>query len=405
MSGSDPNAKFRNAITPHNAVAAWGLADNGKGKPLSTHANIGIALDHTLEILGGAYYDEFLDKTIIDGRQWRDDDDTGLCMWLQERLGLHGITPSMVHQVVSRRLRATPRHCVREWFDSLIWDGEPRIAHAFEDHWGVEVGAHQSSDYIRAVSANFFLGPVARVYHPGCQLDTMVVFEGAQGVGKSSALRVLGGPWYMAATESVNSKDFQQALRGALLVEIPELDSFDRADVKRVKSIISNPVDKYRASYARHAQDYPRQCVFAGTTNRDDWGNDDTGLRRFWPVRCGDVDLDGIARRRLDWYAEAVALYRRRHPWWDVPRAAALAAQADRQSEDIWTALVATYLLGKTEVQIHDILADACKVAPSQMTHAHKLRIGSILRLSGWSKSNLRRDGKQTKTWVATPDE
>jgi putative DNA primase/helicase len=402
---SDPNARIRSAVTPHNAVVAWGLGANTKHQPLSTHANIGIVIDHCVELLRGAYYDEFLDKAIVDGRQWRDDDDTGLCMWIQEHVGLSGITPSMVHAVVSRRLLATPRHCVREWLETLEWDGIERIAHALEDGWGAEPSATQPSDYIRAISANLFIGLVARVMRPGCQLDTMIVFEGDQGIKKSSALRILGGDWYMAATESVTSKDFQQSLRGSWLAEIPELDSFSRGDRDRVKSIITIPVDKYRASYARHARDYPRQCVFAGTTNKDDWGNDDTGLRRFWPVRCGDVDLALVTANRAQWFAEAVVRFREGASWWETPRTSTLAAQRDRQSEDIWTSLVVAHLVGKTEVHLPDVLRDACKVREADMNHTHKLRIGSILRLAGWSKSNRRRDGKQVKTWVAPEDE
>lgn len=405
MSAPDPNAKFRSAVTPHNVVKVWGLAASEKGKPLSTHANIGIALDHSPEMLRGAYYDEFLDKVIVDGRQWRDDDDTGLCMWLQERIGLSGITPGMVHAVVSRRLLATPRHCVREWLASLVWDGEERIAHALEDGWGAEPSVTQPSDYLRAISANFFIGLVARILRPGCQLDTMLVFEGDQGVKKSSALRVLGGEWYMAATESVTSKDFQQSLRGAWLAEIPELDSFSRGDRDRVKSIITIPIDRYRPSYGRHVREYPRQCVFAGTTNKDDWGNDDTGLRRFWPVRCREIDLVLIAAARDQWFAEAVAKFTAGATWWETPRLSTLAAQRDRQSEDVWTSLVVAHLIGKSEVHLPDVLRDACKVREADMNHTHKLRVGSILRLAGWTKSNRRRDGKQVKTWVAPPDE
>jgi len=399
MSASDPNAKFRTAITPHNAVAAWNLAANDKQKPYSTHANIGIALDHSLELLRGAHYDEFLDKIIVDGRQWRDDDDTGLCMWLQERIGLLYATPAMVHAVLAHRLRATPRHCVREYFDALVWDGIPRIAFAFEEYWGAEFGPHQSCEYVRAVSANFFIGPVARVYAPGCQLDTMVVFEGEQGVKKSSALRTLGGDWYMAATESVMSKDFQQSFPGALVIEIPEMESFSKADRNRIKSIISNPVDKYRPSYGRHAQNFPRQCVFAGTTNQDDWGNDDTGLRRFWPVRCGEIDHPGIAQRRDDWYAEAVALYKAKATWWEVPREAARAAQADRQVEDPWTATVLDWCRLKSDVTSTEVLTSALKFREADIGRVEQLRVGSILRLAGWKRQTVRRNGYPLKAW------
>ncbi len=398
---SDHNDAFRNAITPHNAVAVWGLAQNGKGAPLSTHANVGLVIDHMPQMLRGAHYDEFLDKTLVDGREWRDDDDTGLCMWIQERIGLSGITPGMVHSVVSYRLHQTPRHCVREYLDGLVWDGVERIAHAFEDGWGAVSSDTQPSDYLRAVSANFFIGLVARVQRPGCQLDTMPVFEGDQGAKKSSALRVLGGAWYMAASESVNSKDFQQTLRGSWLAEIPELDSFSRSDRDRVKSIISIPTDKYRPSYGRHAREFPRQCVFAGSTNKDDWGNDDTGLRRFWPVYCGDIDLALIASTRDQWFAEAVHLFRGGASWWETPRASTLAAQADRQHVDVWTNTVLDWCGFKDDVTSAEVLTGALKFRESDIGRVEQIRVGSILRLAGWKHKPVRRLGKLIKCWVA----
>ena len=399
---ADPNEKFRNAVTPHNVVASWGLAANEKTKkPYSTHANIGLALDHVPEMLRDAYYDEFLDKILVDGHEWRDDDDTGLCMWVQEHVGLVGITPGMVHCVVSHRLHQTPRHCVREYLESLTWDGVERIAHAFEDGWGAVPSDTQPSEYLRAVSANFLIGLVARIIRPGCQLDTMPVFEGDQGVKKSSALRVLGGAWYMAATESVNSKDFQQTLRGSWVAEIPELDSFSRGDRDRVKSIISIPIDKYRPSYGRHAREFPRQCVFAGTTNKDDWGNDDTGLRRFWPVRCSDIDLALIAASRDQWFAEAVHLFRAGASWWETPRAATLAAQADRQYDDPWTPTALAWCLNRGDVTSAEVLIGAIKFRESDIGRVEQNRVGSILRLAGWKRKAVRRDGHVVKAWVA----
>jgi putative DNA primase/helicase len=355
------------------------------------------------------YYDEFLDRIIIVNsptRQWRDDDDTRLTVYMQQTIGILNVPESIVSSAVRYVSRQRTRHCVRDYLDTLTWDGVERIAHAFEDFWGAETDANQPSDYVRAASANFLIGSVARIYRPGCQLDTMPVFEGLQGLGKSSLLRALGGPWYMAATESVNSKDFQQSFPGSWFTEIPELDSFSRADRDRVKSIISTPIDKYRPSYGRYAREYPRQCVFAGTTNKDDWGNDDTGLRRFWPVRCGrDVDVAGLIAARDQLFAEAVHRFKAGATWWEMPSAPTLAVQRDRQSEDIWTPLVLDYLVGKAEVQVHEVLREACKVRESEMTHTHKIRIGGILRLAQWQKSNLRRDGKQVKTWVAPDDE
>lgn len=380
-----------------------------KNVPRSTLANAVLVLQHDPQFAPDLlYYDEFLDRILVHDparREWRDVDDTRTAVYLQQVVGMQTISVSVVGDAVRLVASRRVRHCVREYLAALVWDGVERIAHAFEDGWGAEPSAAQPSEYLRAISANFLMGMVARVMRPGCQLDTMPVFEGEQGVKKSSALRIIGGAHYIAATESVNSKDFQQSLPGSWLAEIPELDSFSRADRDRVKSIITIPIDRYRASYARHARDYPRQCVFAGTTNKDDWGNDDTGLRRFWPVRCGEIDLSLIAARRDQWFAEAYAKFLAGASWWETPRLATLAAQRDRQNEDIWTSLVLEHVIGKSEVHLPDVLRDACKVREAEMNHTHKLRIGNILRLAGWKKSNVRRDGKQVKMWVAPEDE
>lgn len=378
-------------------------------KPRSSLANAVTVLNHDpLWGPGTFWFDEFLDRALITNsatREWRDEDDTRLAVYLQQVIGMSTVAEGIASSAVRYVSRQRPRHCVREYLHSLAWDGEPRLAHAFEDFWGATPDESQPSGYLRAISCNFFIGLVARVMRPGCQLDNMVVFEGTQGIGKAKALRVLGGEWYMLASESVTSKDFFQTLPGKLVVEIGEMESFSRAERERVKLVISTPIDRYRASYARRAVDHPRQCVFAGTTNRDDWGNDDTGLRRFWPIRCGDIDSASLAAARDQLFAEALAAYAEGATWWETPAALTLAVQRDRQSEDIWTALVLDYLIKKTDVQIHDVLREACKVRESDMTHTHKLRIGSILRLAGWVKSNRRIHGRQVKMWVAPSNE
>lgn len=376
--------------------------------PRSTLANAVLVLQHDPDFgPDRLYYDIFLDRVLtVDGsitRQWRDDDDTRLTVYMQQDVGMLSIAESHVASAVRYVARQRTRHCVCDWLDSLVWDGVERIALALEDFWGAQPAPNQPSDYLRAVSANFFLAPVARVRQPGCQVDTMVIFEGAQGIGKSRALRILGGPWYMLAAESVTSKDFFQVLGGCWVVEIGEMDSFSRAERERTKLVISTPTDRYRPSYGRYARDYPRQCIFAGTTNHDDYGNDDTGLRRFLPVKCGDIDIAGLTAARDQLFAEAAHHIAAGAPWWDVPRA--LDAQRDRQADDVWTTVVLDHLMGKAETTVAELLRDALKMRDADMSHSHKLRIGSILRLAGWTKSNLRRHGTQSKTWVAPADE
>lgn len=375
-----------------------------KNVPRSTLANAVLVLQHDPEFSPERlYYDEFVDRVLLANsptRQWRDDDDTRLTVYMQQTVGMLTIPESQVASAVRYVARQRTRHCVRDWLASLQWDGIERIAHAFEDFWGIEPAANQPSEYIRAVSANFFLGMVMRVQQPGCQLDTMPIFEGAQGIGKSRALRALGGAWYMLAAESVTSKDFFQALPGCWLVEIGEMDSFSRAERERTKLVISTPVDRYRPSYGRHTRDFPRQCVFAGTTNHDDYGNDDTGLRRFLPVRCGAIDVEGLTLARPQLFAEACVYAREQRSWWEVPRA--VEAQLDRQDIDVWTDPVLTYLINRDDIAIVEILRDALKIRDADMTRMHALRVGRILRLNGWDKKDARIGHKVVKKWFKT---
>lgn len=376
-----------------------------KGTPRSTLANAVMVLQHDPDCSADRlYYDAFLDRVLVrDGdtmRQWRDDDDTRLTVYMQQTVGLLTIAESHVASAVRYVARQRPRHCVRDYLETLTWDGVDRIAHAFEDFWGAAPAANQPSEYLRAASANFHLGLVARVYQPGCQLDTMVIFEGPQGIGKSRALRVLGGAWYMLAAESVASKDFFQTLYGCWVVEIGEMDSLSKADRERTKLVISTPTDRYRPSYGRHARDFPRQCIFAGTTNHDDYGNDDTGLRRFIPVRCGDIDIAGLTAARAQLLAEAVHRVKAGASWWEMPATAAI-VQADRQAEDVWTGTVLDYLIGKIDVSLASVLREALNIRDGDMTRQHELRVGRILRLAGWTKKDSRRLSKVTKRWFA----
>ena len=350
------------------------------------------------------WYDEFLDQVRIANspqREWRDDDDTRLAVYLQKIIGMSSITVGSAANAVQFVARQRTRHCIRESFGALVWDGTERIAHALEDYWGAEPSAEQPCEYLRAVSANLFIGIVARVMRPGCQLDTMVIFEGPQGIGKSRALRILGGEYYMLAAESVTQKDFFQAFPGKLIVEIGEMDSFSRAERERVKLAISTPVDRYRSSYGRRAEDHPRQCNFVGTTNRDDYGNDDTGLRRFLPVRCGEINCEALVLVRPQLFAEAYTKLLAGATWWETPNLSTLAVQRDRQAEDIWTLTVLEWLVGRNEATSAEILAGSLRIRESEMTRTEQLRVGSIMRLAGWKRQTVRRNGRPVKSWVA----
>jgi|SRR6267378_1334657 len=376
------------------------------GHPHSNLANINAAFVHDAQLRQSLWYDEFLDRILTGApaREWQDADDTRVAVYLQREHGLTGVSSRQVSEIVNRYAREQPRHCVRDWLKSLTWDGIARIEESFCDHWGAVPSEKQPHEYLRAISRNFFVGLVARVFQPGCQLDEMVVFESPhQGLFKTSALRALAGPWYAAAHERISDKDFFQDLQGKWIVEISELAAFSRAQVERIKHTITTCVDHFRASYDRRSTDHPRQCVFAGTTNTTDWGTDETGLRRFWPLTVGVVDIPALTAARPQLFAEAIYEFHHGSGWWTVPQSA-LAVQAERQQYDEWAELILPWasralVQGAAYLKIYDILTDALKFPPNQIDKSAQMRVARILVLAHWTRDTIRIGDTIAKVW------
>lgn len=386
--------------------AAWPWSTNSRGTRLSNLENVMVAFECDAELQRCIWFDRFTGRLMTEDesgcvREWADVDDVRTAVRLSADYDLKQATAGQVRAVADARARRFPKHAVCDWLEPLVWDGVPRIAEAFEDHWGAATNADQPADYVRAASRNFFVSLVARVLRPGCKVDTMPVFEGTQGTFKSSALSALvGEQWHTTAHEAVTSKDFFQALPGKWLIEIAELDTFTRAEVSRVKSVMSTASDRYRPSYGRSAQDFPRQCVFAGTVNLDNWGRDETGLRRFWPIQCGTITLTTLRAARAQLFAEAVSAFNSGATWWEMPESTT-AVQAARQQESAISDAVLPWLLGKTETTVYDVCAGPLKLDAGRINRSHEWEVGRVLRLAGWTKRNLRRDGQQRKVWVA----
>jgi len=157
---------------------------------------------------------------------------------------------------------------------------------------------------------------VARIFDPGCQNDHALILEGSQGAGKSSVTRILFGPWTDDELGDIGSKDTAMRLRGIWCIELAELDALDRKESTSIKAFLTRRIDRYRPPYGKREIEVPRQCVFIGTTNREDYLSDSTGNRRFWtvktfPVVNGRFDLSGLQNVREQLWAEAVQARRR----------------------------------------------------------------------------------------------
>jgi len=175
-------------------------------------------------------------------------------------------------------------HPVREFLKGLVWDGKPRIDTWLKDY----LGASGPDDYLKLVSSKFLLAMVARVMVPGIKFDTILILEGAQGVGKSTCGRILAGEEWFADThlEIGRGSEKNMAMFGKWVYELGELAAFKTAkSIETLKQFLSSPVDHLRVPYGRRYADFKRQLVFIGTTNQTNYLNDTTGNRRFWPVK------------------------------------------------------------------------------------------------------------------------
>jgi predicted P-loop ATPase len=196
---------------------------------------------------------------------------------------------------------------VRNVLDALPeWDRVPRL-----DTWlASNFEAKGDPEYLAQVFRKWMVAMVMRVYQPGAKFDWMPIFEGAQGIGKSSFGRLLvGDKYFLDWLPNLNDKDSALSLQGMWGVEMGELSQFRRNELENIKAFITRTVDKLRPPYGRRLIESPRRCVFFGTTNRQTYLTDETGNRRFKPVVVGSLDFEALARDRIQLFAEARALW------------------------------------------------------------------------------------------------
>ncbi len=388
------------ASLPTTLHAIWdeiGLQLNGQGTPIANLDNAVRALERWPVFANAVWYDEFYDRCYTTwgatnghshGKEWSDGDTLRLLKYLQRDIGIRNIKKGDVKDAMFCVAQQSTRNAPRDWLKSLTWDGVDRIEMFFPDM----VGAIDC-DYVRAASKNFWISIAARIMRPGCKVDTMVIFEGQQGKLKSTAFDVIGGDWFTESGASVTEKDFFQQLQGKLIIEIAELDGFSRADMRRIKSVISRRVDRFRASYGHFSEDHPRQCIFVGTTNEQHYLEDTTGARRFWPIRTnvtGDIDIAGIRANRDQLFAEARARFDRDEPWWEMPAEETMREQERRREADEWESVVARYLgqIMVNRVTMAEVAKDAFRIDESELDKPTQRRIAQALRLAGWVNKN-----------------
>jgi predicted P-loop ATPase len=309
------------------------------------------------------------------------------------------VEDAMVAEASIRRF-----HPICDWLDGLVWDGIPRI-----DNWLINAFDCDNTPLHKAVGAKFLIAAVRRIKNPGVKFDHMMVLEGSQGLGKSTALKELfGADWFSdSIPPDLTSKDAAMALLGVWCLEFAEIEHLIKSEVETIKAFLSRSVDRYRPPYAKAYVERPRQGVLVGTTNSDDYLRDTSGNRRIWPVACRAADSEWVAVNREQLWAEAVNRESNGEAIWldDVTlRVQASNAQENRLSVDVWHDTISQWLNGKVEVKVADILQIALGVPMDRMTKGLEMRVANILRGLKWHRRVVRNGISTLRYWVRQSD-
>jgi predicted P-loop ATPase len=386
-----------------NGPATWlddpRIIRNLHDKPIPVLANAVIGLQADPELRGKICFDEMLRApTWLKERPLTDADVTRVQDYLQHA-GLQNVSHETVHRAIDLYARDNAYHPIRDYLNALEWDREQRVERWLTTYFGAE-----ASPYVQGIGRMFLISMVARIYKPGCKVDYMPILEGPQSTLKSTACAVLGGKWFSDSLPEITSgKDVSMHLRGKWLIEVSEMHAMNRAETSLLKSFITRDTERFRPPYGRLEVIEPRQCVFAGTTNRETYLRDETGGRRFWPFKCVEINKDALERDRDQLFAETVVLYRAKVPWWphrDFERDHMMPQQEQRYEADAWEEAISNFLADKTRVTVWQVAKDGLCIETPRISRTDQNRIMAALDRLRWRRElDVGKTDWQGKRW------
>ncbi len=402
--------------TKSNVRFLWekSLRRTTKGEVIKNLRNVALILENSPEMGGVIAFDDFYARLVAlrdspAGRAgvWTDNHDLATTIWLQG--SQWGVDAN--DDLVSRAVRAVAAgqrvHPLRERLSALPWDGVKRL-----DTWTATYLGAEDTPVHRAIGTTWMLGAVARAFVPGCKVDAALILEGEQGKRKSTALSILALGFFSDELADIGSKDAAMQVHRAWILEIAELDAFGRVEMSRVKAFLTRTHDRFRPPYGRHVVELARQCVFAGSVNHGDWLTDETGGRRFLPVRVGTIDLEALRRDVEQLWAEAVSRYRVGEltyiPDGDLNNDLR-AHVATRYRLDAWHETIETYARVHETFSIADLL-EHVGIEPARRGQVEANRVSKIAKHLGFVRFQTRvgeqrvwRYRKDTTVMVTTP--
>lgn len=371
-------------------------------------ANVLLVLEQHPYYKGTIKYNDFRQEIEYNGKPIEESDLFKIQYFMQTSANLNGIAKEAVYAAVHHYAHLNRYDEAQDWLKSLHWDGKPRL-----HEWLAKTIHVEADAYHAGVGAQWFLGMIRRIMVPGCTFDYVLVFIGCQGTGKTSMFRILGGPWYKSYTGAVDNKDFYLALRGAMIMDLDEGASLTRSDAIKIKSVITETHDEYRAPYDRLMKKYPRRFVFSMSTNDDEPFRDITGNRRYWVVQSDEkVNFAWLEENRDQLFAETYDAFVNKRELPAMQWEEAEKTQQRHMADDSWTEPIRETLQKNDSfckgdesffTTVVDVYSRTFPYAPlERLGRAQEMRVGAILRRLGLGKRQVSTQGKRKMHWVFT---
>lgn len=334
----------------------------------------------------------------VDGiRIWNDEEATMCSHWLSTNKKYEP-SRDLMHEGAVIASYEYQFHPVKEYFESLVWDGHKRVHNWMHNYLGA-----QDDQYVRAVGLKTLVACIKRIYEPGCKFDYITVLEGNQDTGKSTAWRILASkPWFGDTPIDISKEWSIMKTFGKIMYEWAEMETYRKSNTQAMKAFLSSDTDTVRLPYNRTVQAIPRQGIFVGTFNPEKdkdigWLHDTTGNRRYWVVSTsvsGEIRNDKLEQARDQLWAEALVLYKAGTPIYfeDIKVIQqAQAEQAKRMGKDPWYDAIETWLnaphnLDKMIFTGDEIFKDCIGGGLERYKRPEMSRISNVMVMLGWIK-------------------
>ena len=289
-------------------------------RPRANRRNLAIIFENDSRYQNVKYHDHsttlLLDDKVLDKSGWED-----IALDLEERYRLE-VNDTMLRSALFRVGFHNQIHPIKDYLEGLKWDGVSRLESYATDILKAET-TPENEELIRVMSQKMFIGPVARIYDPGCEMHAMPIYIGDKGVGKSMCIKLVcpNLEWFDRTPLKIGDKSCLEHIHqtGVWLQEIAELADFQGKHANKIKSFLTTEKDRYRIVYDKDLVYKSRRICFFGTSN-DYQILDDGWERRFWIFKLtSKVNLDWIVENRDQLWAEAVHLYKAGKEWHLLP--------------------------------------------------------------------------------------